>query len=222
MSRAVTLDRRLPRYVAGVLVLVVAAAALLLPARAVVDPLRATLFSPAFPLVLVGLYLLRPFVGVPIGVLSALVGYRYGVLVGVPLAVALGVLTTLPAYAAGRHFLLDGDLFARFTAGSDRFFAATGDFRGLVAARLVPGPTDAVSAGAGAAGLSLPVFVAGTILGGLPWTVGGAYAGATMTRFVPDVTPNVLVPAVAVAVGLLLLARPAYRALGRWRSERST
>lgn len=213
MSRVVTLDRRLPRYVAAVVVLAVAAAALFVPARTVVDPLRATLFSPAFPLVLVALYLLRPFLGLPVMLLSALVGYRYGVWVGVPVALTGAVLTSLPAYAAGRRYLRGSDLFARFTAGSDRFFGATGDLRGLVAARLVPTPAEAVSGAAGAAGVSLPVFVAGTLLGELPWTLGAVYAGATMTRFVPDVTPNVWVPVVAVALGLSLLARPAYRAL---------
>lgn len=213
MSASVAFDRRLPRYAAAVLVLTVAAAALLVPARTVLEPLRATLASPAFPLILVGIYLLRPFVGVPIVVLSALVGYRYGVAGGVPIAIALGVLTTLPAYVAGRRYLHDGDLFARFTSGSSRYFGAAGDFRGVVAARLVPGPTDAVSTGAGAAGVPPSVFVAGTAVGGLPWTAGGAYAGATMTRFVPDVTTDVWVAAVGVAVGVVLLARPAYAAL---------
>lgn len=210
MSRAVTLNRRVPQLFAGALVIGLAAAALFLPARAVVEPLRAMLFSPAFPLVLAALYLLRPFLGLPIVVLSALVGYRYGVWVGVPVALAGAVATSLPAYLVGRRYLRDGALFERFTSGSGRFFAWAGDLRGLVAARLVPTPAEAISGASGAAGVSLPVFVVGTTVGELPWTVAAVYAGATMTTYAPAVTTDRWVAALAVAVGLLLLARPVY------------
>lgn len=210
MSRAVTLNRRVPQLLAGALVIVLAAAALFLPARAVVEPLRETLFSPVFPLVLAALYLVRPFLGLPIVVLSALVGYRYGVWVGVPVALAGAVTTSLPAYLAGRRYLRDGALFERFTAGSGRFFAWAGDLRGVVAARLVPTPAEAISGAAGAASISLPVFVAGTAIGELPWTVAAVYAGAAMTTYAPSVTTDRWVAGLAVALGLLLFARPVY------------
>lgn len=166
------------RYAAGAAAAVlVALAAVLRPARAL-DALRAALASPWFPAVLVGLYAVRPFLAWPISALSLLVGYRYGLAVGVPVALVGAVATSLPAYAAGRYAPEDGRLFGRFSAGSERFFAATGDVRGLVAARFAPTPAEPVSAAAGAGGVGPASFVVGTLVGELPWVVGTVLVGS--------------------------------------------
>lgn len=203
------------RYAAGaaltaVLVLAVAAR----PADAL-GALRAALDSSWFPVLLVGLYVARPLLGWPISVLSALVGFKYGLAVGVPVALAGAVVTSLPAYAAGRYAPADGWLFGRFSDGSRRFFAATGDVRGLVAARLAPTPAEPVSAAAGAGDVNLRSFAAGTLVGELPWVVATVAVGSGLDAFTvaaTDVDPVVVAGGVVVAA--VLLSPVAYRS---WR-----
>ena len=202
------------RYLAGAAAaLVVALAVLARPARAL-DALRAALASPWFPLILVGLYAVRPFLAWPISVLSALVGFKYGLVVGVPVALAGAVLTSLPPYAAGRYAPADGRLLGRFSDGSRRFFAAAGDVRGLVAARFAPTPAEPVSAAAGAGGVSLRSFAAGTLVGELPWVVGTVALGGGLDTFAvaaSSVDPVLL--AVGVLAAAALLGPVAYREL---------
>jgi len=126
------------RYLAGAAAaLVVALAVLARPARAL-DALRAALASPWFPVILVGLYAVRPFLAWPISVLSALVGFKYGLLVGVPVALAGALLTSLPPYAVGRYAPADGRLLGRFSDGSRRFFAGVGANRAATRPRTSP------------------------------------------------------------------------------------
>lgn len=190
------------------------AIALLVSPTLVVSELRPLVHGPWFPLILVGLYLLRPLVGWPISLLSALVGYRYGLAVGLPVALAGAVFTSLPPFFAGRHVPPGDGVLGRLARGSERYFAKVGHLRGLVAVRLVPTPAEATSTAAGAAGVSLPVFVLGTALGELPWTVAAVLAGRSLARFDPSSLrpePGLIVAAGIVAV--LLLAGPAYRTL---------
>lgn len=198
--------------VAGAVALAVLAGWLLLSPATAVARLRGLILSPWFPLLLVGLYLVRPLLAWPITLLSALVGFRYGVVVGLPVALVGAVATSLIPFAAGRRVAADGGLWGRLTDGSRRYFGTTGGLRGLVAARLAPTPAEPVSAAAGAAGVSTPVFVAGTVAGELPWTVAAVVAGASMSEMaVAAAAPDPwLLVAGAVAAGALL-AGPAYR-----------
>lgn len=184
------------------------------PSRAL-DALHALLYSPWFPVVLAGLYLVRPFLAWPIAALALLVGYRYGVALGVPLALSATVVTSLIPFVGARYFRAEDGVFGRLTGGSRRFFEATGDLRGVVAARLAPAPTEAVSVAAGLADVSTPAFVAGTAVGQLPWTVVAVVAGHSMEHFSTAGFDGVDLPLVAAgaAVALALVARPLYRHL---------
>jgi uncharacterized membrane protein YdjX (TVP38/TMEM64 family) len=187
----------------------VSLALLLRPERAL-SAVRWALSSPYFPLLLAAAYLLRPFLAWPISLLSALVGYRYGV-IALPLALAGAVVTSLPPYYLAERFTPEtpSGLAARLAGGSERYFDAAGDLRGVVAARLFPTPPEAVSAAAAVAGVRLRTFVLGTVLGELPWTVAAVAAGASMRRFgMPEVDPRLL--ALALLVGAALLAHAAY------------
>lgn len=206
--------RRRLLVTAGLLAVAVTVGLLVSPA-ATLAGLAGVVFEPWFPAVLVGLYLLRPFLAWPITVLSVLVGYRYGLLVGVPIALAGAVTTSLIPYGVARTLPRADGWFARFAGGSERFFATTGDLRGVVAARLAPTPAEAISGAAGAARVSVPAFVVGTLLGELPWTIAAVGAGTALPRLSADgvagVDPD---PHLAVAAALLaglLLAGPAYR-----------
>jgi uncharacterized membrane protein YdjX (TVP38/TMEM64 family) len=202
------------RYLAGAAAAVVVALAVLLRPASALDVLRTALASPWFPAILVGLYAARPFLAWPISLLSALVGFKYGLLVGVPVALAGALLTSIPAYAVGRYAPADGRLFGRFSDGSQRFFAATGDVRGLVAARFAPTPAEPVSAAAGAGGVSPRSFTAGTLVGELPWVVATVALGSGLDTFAmaaSSVDPVFL--AVGVLAAAVLLGPVAYREL---------
>jgi uncharacterized membrane protein YdjX (TVP38/TMEM64 family) len=185
---------------------------------AAIERLRSVLYSPWFPAVLVGLYLLRPLLAWPITALSVLVGYRYGLAVGVPLALAGAVATSLLPYAVARYAGSDDGLLGWAKSGSERFFAATGDLRGVIAARLAPTPAEVISVAAGIGRVSVPAFVVGAAVGELPWTIAAVFAGHSMRRLsisgVESVDPVLVVGCGLAAV--LLLSGPVYRLFDEW------
>lgn len=154
---------------------------------------------------------IRPAVAWPPTALSVAVGYGYG-LWGLPLALTLVVLTSLPPYWFGGHTATDG----RVNAVGTQLLAETGSLRGLIGARLLPIPSDLVSVGAGATAVRLRVFLAGTAVGELPWAILGVVAGHSLSRLqqrglTGEVDPWILVG--LTAAGVLLLAGPCYRLL---------
>lgn len=181
---------------------------------------RGLLASPWFPLALVGLYLVRPVLAWPITAISVLVGLRYGVVVGVPIALCGAVGTSLLPYAVARRLRSDAGWAGRLTEGSERFFVAAGSVRGVTAARLAPTPAEAISAAAGLARVPVWAFAVGTAVGELPWTVAAVAAGASLREPVfagPVVGANLALAGVLAAA--LILAGPAYRAVERRRAE---
>jgi len=101
----------------------------------------------------------------------------------------------------------------RARAAGRRFFAATGDVRGVTAAKLAPIPADLATCGAAASGVSVRGFVVGTLLGELPWTVAAVLVGASAGRIATDGLGSLGLP-LAVAAGVaaaVLLAGPTYR-----------
>lgn len=203
------LSRR--RISIGLLVSGVVAVALLLSPDAVLAYGTTTIASPWFPVVLVALYTIRPFLGWPITLVSALVGYKYGLVVGLPIALAGCVLTSLPAFVAGRRLPTSGRITGIVGARSEQYFSLTGGLRGLVAARLAPTPAEPVSAAAGLGGLSVATFAIGTIVGELPWTIAAVVLGAGLHTFDPaSVTLDWRLGILAGLGALVLVARPAY------------
>jgi uncharacterized membrane protein YdjX (TVP38/TMEM64 family) len=201
------------RYAAGVLVAAVVVVAVVVRPERALGVLRSALASPWFPAILVGLYAVRPLLGWPISLLSALVGFKYGILVGVPVALAGAVATSLPPFFAGRFAPSDGRLFGRFSGGSTRYFDAAGPLRGLVAARLAPTHPEPVSAAAGAGGVRLRAFAAGTLLGEFPWVLGAVAVGSGLDVFtVQAISVDVLFLAAGLLAALAVLSPVAYRA----------
>jgi uncharacterized membrane protein YdjX (TVP38/TMEM64 family) len=199
------------RLAAGLLVLaVLAAGALVSPAVALsalewlaADPVR-------FALALVGVACVRFLLVWPTTLLAVAAGYALGV-AGVPLALACIVVSALPTYLLARRVGGEG----RASRAAARVRAATGDVRGVTATRLLPIPSDVVSAGAGVAAVGPGAFVAGTALGELPWAVAGVLAGSTLESLAGAGTLAVVdlrLVLAAGAVGVALLAGPAARA----------
>jgi uncharacterized membrane protein YdjX (TVP38/TMEM64 family) len=201
------------RVAAGLAVAGLLVAGLLVSPTRLGPALGAVLASPWFPAVLVGLYLLRPLLAWPITALSVLVGYRYGLAVGVPVALAGAVLTSLVPFAVARRVEPGGGVFGRLSAGSRQFFGATGDLRGVTATRLAPTPAEAVSLAAGTAGVGPGAFVLGTLVGELPWTVAAVLAGTSMRRLSVTAAVDPVVYVGGALAAALALAGPAYRYL---------
>lgn len=206
------------RLLAGGLVLAVVAlgAWLTSPATALAhlewlaaDPLR-------FGLALLVVGAVRPFLAWPTTALAVAVGYGYGWL-GVPFGVVLLTLTALPPYYLARI----GRGTGRVARTGERVVGVAGNTRTIVASRLLPTPSDAISLGAGVASVPLRPFLIGTAIGELPWVVAGVAVGVSTDRLlagdVSVVDPLLLVGMVAGAV--LLLAGPCYRA---YQSREST
>ncbi|QDX40605.1 TVP38/TMEM64 family protein [Salarchaeum sp. JOR-1] len=203
--------RTLLAALAGVCVL---ALALLVP-EGVLARVRGVVASPWFPLILVGLYVVRPFLAWPVSALSVLVGYKYGLALGVPVALLGAAGTSLIPYYVGDRLPTAGRVLGRVRSGGERYFAAAGDTRGVVAARLAPTPAEVVSAGAGIAGVPLRAFVAGTLVGELPWTIAAVGVGASLESFSLRSAFDPVLVGACVLLAALLLARPLYRSRRR-------
>jgi len=199
----------------------VVAASLLADPAATLSVLDALADDPVlFGAALAGCYLCRPLVAWPTTLLAVVVGYGYGLPLGVPIALVGAVLTSMPTFAAGRYvgdgagnplsWLAPGE---RLLDAAGEYFETAGGFRGVTAGRLVPLPADAVTAAAAMTGVSLPAFVAGTLVGELPWTVAAVLVGASLSSLSTAGVAAVdaeLVAGLAVAGGILV-AGPIYR-----------
>lgn len=210
---SIVFDRR--QVVAGVIVFAVIVGWVVLTPGAAMSTLVATTSSSWFPLLLVGLYLLRPVVAWPITILSALVGFKYGFVVGLPIALLGAVFTSLPPYAVGRWLRGDDGWVHRVASGGETYFRTAGDLRGVVAARLAPTPAEAISTAAGIAHVPLMAFVVGTFIGEIPWTIAAVAIGASVqtTAAVDGVHIDPLLIVGGLLGAVLLLAGPLYRRL---------
>jgi len=203
------------------LVATVVVASLAVSPTATLSALDAVADDPvAFGGCLLAVYLLRPLVAWPTTLVSVVVGYGYGVALGVPVGLAGAVLTSMPAFAAGRYFGDGDDNPLSWVAPGERFldatrsyFDTTGGFRGVTAARLAPLPADAVTVTAGMTGVSLPAFAAATVVGELPWTVAAVLVGSSLATLTTNGFGAVdvrLVAGLAIAAAVVV-AGPLYR-----------
>jgi len=204
------MDRRV-RLLAGVgLVALVGALAVLTSPAAVLDRLAWVAADPLrLILALVAVAVVRPLFAWPTTLLAVVAGYGLG-LGGFPLALGLVVVTSLPPYWVAGLSAGDGAV----AATGARFVAEAGDLRSVVGSRLLPLPSDVVSAGAGVAGVPLRAFALGTAIGEVPWVVAGVVAGDSFgalstASLSAAMDPRVVVGA-AILAGLAFVG-PAYR-----------
>ncbi|MFB6256521.1 MAG: TVP38/TMEM64 family protein [Haloplanus sp.] len=204
------MHRRIRLLVGGGLVAVVVALAVITSPSTVLDRLGWVAADPRrLILALVIVAVVRPLFAWPTTLLAVAAGYGLG-LRGFPLALALVVVTSLPPYwVAG---LGDGD--SDVTAAAERLVAETGAIRSVVGSRLLPLPSDVVSAAAGVAGVPLRAFAFGTAIGEVPWVAAGVVAGDSFVALSTAslsaaMNPHVVVGAALLAV--LSFAGPAYR-----------
>lgn len=204
------------RTVAGLLVLaaVVVGALTVSPDRATALATRVAGDPVLFGLLVAALYCCRPLFAWPTTLLSLLVGAGFGVVVGVPVALAGIAVTTVPTFLATRYFEAGRRLPRAERLGSE-YFDRVGPLRGVVAGRLVPIPSDVLTCGAAMAGIRLRTMIAGTVVGEVPWTVAAVVVGASAERVATAGLDGIgLRLGVATTLaGLALLAGPAYAVL---------
>jgi uncharacterized membrane protein YdjX (TVP38/TMEM64 family) len=166
------------------------------------DPVRLTA-------ALVVVAAVRPLFAWPTTLLAVVAGYGLGPW-GFPLALGLVVVTSLPpywvaGYGAGR---------GRIAAAGERLVDETGDLRSVAGSRLLPLPSDVVSAGAGVAGVPLRAFALGTAVGEVPWVAVGVVAGDSLGGLERASLAAAMEPSVVVGAALLAtlaFAGPVYR-----------
>lgn len=203
--------RRQALGVGGLLVVLGAGAVLLSPA-ALIDAIHRLTHRPLLlGVALAAAYALRPLLAWPIAPLSAVIGYGYGPVVGLPIAIVAAVATCVPTYLAARRWEPTGGPVGWAAGMGRRALDRTGDARGVASARLLPTPADAVSFAAGLAGTSPRAFLLGTLLGQLPWTVAAVLLGASADRLTTARVVDPWVVAGIAAGGLALLLPVAYR-----------
>ncbi|THE65622.1 TVP38/TMEM64 family protein [Salinadaptatus halalkaliphilus] len=191
-----------------------------------------------FAVTIAGLYLVRPLFAWPTTPLAVVVGYGYGVTVGVPVALVGLVVTVVPVFLVARRVVarepasrpvsqqadgLVGDLFERASDVAGRYYNTAGPIRGVAVSRLVPIPSDVSTCAAAASEVRLRQFVLGTVLGELPWTIAAVVVGASAATLAADGLGELglVVTVACLLAAAILLAGPIYR-LVRNRSTRDT
>jgi uncharacterized membrane protein YdjX (TVP38/TMEM64 family) len=190
-----------------------AVAALLLSPGRIIGGLEHLATHPVrFGLALGAVYLLRPFLFWPVSSVAVVLGYLYGPVVALPVALLGAGLTGLPPFVIARSAATDVGLLSVLAEPGAGLVGAVGQVRGVIAARFSPVPGDVVSYGAGLSEVSVGAFLAGTVVGEIPWALAAVLAGdsmrtLTVTGFRPE--PTVVLGIAAMAA--LILAGPLYR-----------
>lgn len=202
------------KRITGVVLALLVAAGLLVSPDTIVKRVGTFLGSPYFPVLLGILYLVRALIALPVTALAVLVGFKYGLLIGFPVALAGSVASTYVPYAITRHTDFESRLLRQAEDAADDFFDATGDLRGVITARVAPVPAQTTSVAAGAAPVSTRTFLFGTAVGEIPWVFAAVTIGASLHRLtVSDVSFSPWLIAGTVVATVVLLAGPAYKFL---------
>lgn len=158
-------------------------------------------------LLLVGIYLVRPLLLLPVTVLTAFCGYLYGPLWGLVAAHLAAVASASVGYGMARWWR--GRTAS--APGGWQGWMRRGGFATVLVSRLSFVPGDLVNGASGALALPFAPFLAATALGGLPGTVVGVLAGAGMRGHdfraaAIEVRPGFIAASLALAVLSLLVA----------------
>lgn len=161
---------------------------------------------------LLGIYLVRPFFMWPLSLFSVFIGYTFGFPWGVPLVLFGTLLTSFPPFLIATRTACELKQVDWIAERGATLVHATGELRGMIASRISPAPADAVSYGAGIAGVSPRAFAVGTLVGELPWAIFYILLGQSLRKFTSTSvrqTPVGLLLLTAV-ISVLLVARPLY------------
>lgn len=171
-----------------------------------------TLDPVVFTLAITVAYVIRPAIAFPLSLLTLVVGFRFGLFPGLPIAFTGTLLTCYIPYLATREYTPDGFLH-RIRAKSRHIVTDLGSIRSVAAARLSPAPSDVVSIGAGMAAVPSRDYLIGTFFGEIPWTVFYVLSGQAMGRLtMPNEgsLPTLLIITTLIAVMLIAVSEQHY------------
>ena len=202
------------KRITGVLLALLVAAGLLISPDVIIKRLGTFLGSPYFPVLLVFLYLVRALIALPVTALAVLVGFKYGLLIGFPVALAGSVMSTYVPYAITRYTDFESGLLRQAEDAAADFFEATGGLRGVITARIAPVPAQTTSVAAGAAPVPTRTYLLGTAIGEIPWVFAAVTIGTSLNRLTAsDVSFSPWLIAGTVIATVVLLVGPAYKFL---------
>ena len=128
------------------------------------------------PLVLTGIFLVRPLLLLPITILNVFAGFLFGPVWGLLYALVATLLSSAIAYALGR-------VLGKPPETSNRKFLhrlRTRSFDTVLTSRLISLPGDLVNYAAGFMRISFWAFILATAIGGLPGLLVSVLAGASL------------------------------------------
>jgi uncharacterized membrane protein YdjX (TVP38/TMEM64 family) len=159
-----------------------------------------------FAVALLSLYLVRPFLLWPVSAVALVLGYLYGPYVAFPLALAGAGLSALPPYLLGRYAGTEAGLFGYVRSSGQVLVDTVGETRSVLAARFSPMPGDPISYAAGLSGIFLRPFLAGTVVGEIPWAFIAILAGTSMRTLTLSefaFSPSLIIVLACLAVAVL-------------------
>ncbi len=138
--------------------------------------------SPYSVLLLLGVYLIRPLLLLPITLLTVFSGFLYGAFWGTLYATLAMLASSSLAYVIGRF--LSGDRIRLQTTWMTKLRERS--FETVLTSRLIFLPGDLVNYACGFLKISFVAFLFATALGGLPGLLVGVFAGASLETFSAD------------------------------------
>lgn len=148
------------------------------PPELLVSGLQSLAQSPLAPLWLIAVYLIRPFLLLPVTFLTVFSGFLFGASLGIAYALVATLVSSIVVYG-----------LARFVSGHARKPAPSGSlarrlqehgFETVLTTRLIFVPGDLINYLSGALRVPLGAFVLATIIGGTPGLVMGVFAGTSI------------------------------------------
>lgn len=169
-----------------------------------------------FAAVVVGLYAVRPLLLWPPTLVAVVVGYGYGVVFGLPIALAGAVFTSIGPFYAARWLGTDVPGADRVGSIGEEYLATAGPVRGVTAARLAPIPADAVTIAASLADIRFRDLAKGVLVGEIPWSLAAVAVGASLATLSTEgaAAGGVRLAALTTLAAIASLAGPAYRRYG--------
>ena len=128
------------------------------------------------PLVLLGIFMLRPLLLLPITILNAFAGFLFGPVLGLVYAVLATLLSSAIAYGVARFLRVEPK------EGSSSFIEnlRSRSFETVLTGRLIFLPGDLINYAAGFLRISFVAFMLATAIGGLPGLMVSVLAGASI------------------------------------------
>lgn len=174
------------------------------PPELLVDALQGLALSPFAALWLIAVYLIRPFLLLPVTFLTVFSGFLFGAGLGIAYALVATLVSSVVVYG-----------LARFVSGHSRKPAPAGSlarrlqqhgFETVLTTRLIFVPGDLINYLSGALRVPLGAFVLATLIGGTPGLVMGVFAGTSIHGDFTFQGLTIRWPFLAASLGLLVFS----------------